>query len=258
MTSRRGTLALLLCLGTAGASAQARAQGGDGEDDSEGTPGAGAPPRAAPSNGTRADAETGASSAKLRGAPVRRRKSKVKGFAVREADLRQSPLPPPTGHIELHTLASKEDVTVDIFNDDGSYDSDALKELDHALRCKRTDAEKPIDPRLYVLLSHVYDHFQKPLQVVSGYRNQRRETSFHFKGSASDIRIAGVAPKKIRDFANSLDAGGMGIGLYPRSQFVHVDVRPMPSYRWIDNARPNPNSPDKRPPRGWKRKKLQS
>ena len=50
----------------------------------------------------------------------------------------------------------------------------------------------------------------------------------------------------------------MGIGLYPRGQFVHIDVRPLPSYRWIDNARPNPNSPDKRPPRGWKRKKLQS
>ena len=50
----------------------------------------------------------------------------------------------------------------------------------------------------------------------------------------------------------------MGIGLYPRAQFVHLDVRPLPSYRWIDNARPNPNSNDKRPPRGWKRKKLQS
>ncbi len=26
----------------------------------------------------------------------------------------------------------------------------------------------------------------------------------------------------------------MGIGIYPRSQFVHIDVRPPPSYRWID------------------------
>ena len=65
-------------------------------------------------------------------------------------------------------------------------------------------------------------------------------------------------PKKIRDFAATLDTGGMGIGWYPRAQFVHIDVRPMPSYRWIDGARPNPNSPDKRPPKGWKRKKLQS
>lgn len=248
MTSRLGALALALCLTSLGIESRARAQ--DGEDDSEGTPGA-----ASNSVDGQAGAKATANAAK-RG--TNRRHKKVKGFAVREADLRATPLPRPSGHIELHTLATDEDTTVDIFNDDGSYDSDALKDLDHALRCKRTDSEKAIDPRLYVLLSHVYDHFQKPLQVVSGYRNQRRETSFHFKGSASDIRIEGVSPKKIRDFASTLDTGGMGIGWYPRAQFVHIDVRPLPSYRWIDGAKPNPNSPDKRPPRGWKRKKLQS
>jgi uncharacterized protein YcbK (DUF882 family) len=254
MTSRSGILAISLCLlTTAGMAETVRAQDGEsGEDDSDGTPGA------APSGSGQGTAgrDEGGTASKRRG-PARRAK-KVKGFAVREADLRQTPLPMPSGHIELQTLFSHEDIAVDIFNDDGSYDSDALEELNHALRCKRTDAEKPIDPRLYVLLSHVYDHFQKPLQVVSGYRNQRRETSFHFKGSASDIRIQGVNPKKIRDFAATLDTGGMGIGWYPRAQFVHIDVRPLPSYRWIDGARPNPNSPDKRPPKGWKRKKLQS
>jgi uncharacterized protein YcbK (DUF882 family) len=248
MTFRLGILALALSLTSVGLESRARAQ--DGEDDSEGTPGA-ATARAKSAEGQTA----------VKGAPKKvtsRRHKKVKGFAVPEADLRTTPLPRPSGHIELHTLATDEDTSVDIFNDDGSYDSDALKELDHALRCKRTDTEKAIDPRLYVLLSHVYDHFQKPLQVVSGYRNQRRETSFHFKGSASDIRIEGVSPKKIREFASTLDTGGMGIGWYPRAQFVHIDVRPLPSYRWIDGAKPNRNSPDKRPPRGWKRKKLQS
>jgi len=246
--SRLVTIALGLALATAGFANTAHAS--EGEDDAEGTPGAAPAPVAAAQAGR---------SAKPGKAPAhKRRKSKVVGFAVRDADLRAEPPPPPSGHIELHVLASSEDLSVDIFNDDGSYDNDALKELDHALRCKRTETEKSIDPRLYVMLSHVYDHFQKPLELVSGYRNQRRETSFHFRGSASDIRIEGVQPKKIREFAATLDSGGMGIGLYPRAHFVHIDVRPMPSYRWIDNARPNPNSPDKRPPRGWKRKKLQS
>lgn len=249
--SRLATIALGLALATAGFANPSHAS--EGEDDAEGTPGAAPAPVAAPQAGK--TAKSGKAAVRKDG---RRRKSKVVGFAVRDADLRAEPPPPPSGHIEMHVLASNEDLTVDIFNDDGSYDSDALKELDHALRCKRTESEKSIDPRLFVLLSHVYDHFQKPLELVSGYRNQRRETSFHFRGSASDIRIQGVAPKKIREFAATLDAGGMGIGLYPRAQFVHIDVRPMPSYRWIDNARPNPNSPDKRPPRGWKRKKLQS
>lgn len=247
MTSRTGILTFAAFLAAAGLQANAFAH--EGEDDAEGTPGAPAAIAATASPGKAA-------------APKSRRRAKakkVKGWAVREADLRKEPAPKPSGHIEIRALAGNEDtLSVDIFNDDGSYDSDALKDLDHVLRCKRTDVEKPIDPRLYVVLSQIYDHFQKPLELVSGFRNQRRETSYHFKGSASDIRIAGVAPKKIRDFASSLDAGGMGVGLYPRSQFVHVDVRPLPSYRWIDNARPNPNSPDKRPPRGWKRKKLQS
>ena len=246
--SRLGTIALAFALATAGLANTAHAS--EGEDDAEGTPGAAPAPIAAAPAGKLAKSGKAASH--------KRRKSKVVGFAVREADLRAEPPPPPSGHIELHVLASGEDVSVDIFNDDGSYDNDALKELDHALRCKRTESEKSIDPRLYVMLSHVYDHFQKPLELVSGYRNQRRETSFHFRGSASDIRIEGVQPKKIREFAATLDSGGMGIGLYPRARFVHIDVRPLPSYRWIDNARPNPNSPDKRPPRGWKRKKLQS
>ena len=50
----------------------------------------------------------------------------------------------------------------------------------------------------------------------------------------------------------------MGIGIYPRSQFVHIDVRSPPSYRWIDYSPPNSNAAEKRPPRGWKRKKLES
>jgi uncharacterized protein YcbK (DUF882 family) len=116
-----------------------------------------------------------------------------------------------------------------------------------------------MDPQLLMLLSHVYDHFgQKPLQVVSGYRNQRKLSSNHTKGTATDFKIAGVAPKKVREFAETLDGGGIGIGLYPRGGFVHLDVRPPPSYRWIDYSPPGSNAAEKRPPRGWKRKKLQS
>jgi uncharacterized protein YcbK (DUF882 family) len=220
----------------------------DSEDSGDESSGPGAESPASSSGAQRRDS----------GKQSRRRKSKVTGYAVPDSQLRTTPLSLPSGHLQLYGLASKEEADLEIFNDDGSFDVDELHQADHMLRCKRTDTEKPIDPRLIVILSHVYDHFQKRLEIVSGYRNQRKQTSFHFKGSASDIRIDGVPPKKIVQFASTLDAGGMGIGLYPRARFVHIDVRPLPSYRWIDNARPNPNSPDKRPPRGWKRKKLQS
>jgi uncharacterized protein YcbK (DUF882 family) len=188
-----------------------------------------------------------------------RRHGLVSGRVVPDDKLRQEPLGHPSGELRLVSVNSGEAAEVNIYNPDGSYNIDALDELNHVMRCRRTDDQKPMDLQLLMLLSHVYDHFgKKPLEMVSGYRNQRKKTSNHYKGTASDIRIAGVSPKKIEAFAETLDRGGMGIGLYPRSAFVHIDVRSPPSYRWIDYSPPNPDAAEKRPPRGWKRKKLQS
>ena len=187
------------------------------------------------------------------------RHARVSGRVVPEESLRQDPLPHPSGKLHLVFPGLNDEVDVNIYNADGSYNLAALEEASHVLRCRRTETEKPMDPQLLMLLSHVYDHFGgKPLEVVSGYRNQRKQSSNHFKGTATDIRIAGVPPKKIREFAETLDGGGMGIGIYPRSGFVHIDVRPPPSYRWVDYSPPNSNASEKRPPRGWKRHKLQS
>ncbi|HVR62894.1 MAG TPA: DUF882 domain-containing protein [Polyangia bacterium] len=188
-----------------------------------------------------------------------RHSARFSGRVVPDEKLRQDPLPPPSGHLVVATQGFKEEADVNLFNEDGSYNIDSLQHVDQILRCRRTDDVKPIDPRLLTLLSHVYDHFgQRPLEIVSGYRNQRKQTSNHFKGTASDIRIKGVSAKKLRAFAETLDTGGMGIGIYPRSGFVHIDVRPAPSYRWVDYSPPNSNADEKRPPRGWKRKKLES
>jgi uncharacterized protein YcbK (DUF882 family) len=188
-----------------------------------------------------------------------RKGAKLLGAVVPEERLRATPPPRPSGNLHVFVLATHESLKVNIYNEDGSYNIEALQAVSHLLRCKRTGAEKEIEPRLMTILSTIYDHFgEKRLEIVSGFRNQRRTSSYHFKASASDIRIAGIKPIKIRDYADSLDAGGMGVGLYPRSEFVHVDVRPLPSYRWIDYARSDPDNPDKRPPRGWKRKKLNS
>src|SRR5258708_33957002 len=45
------------------------------------------------------------------------------------------------------------------------------------------------------------------------------------EGHAIDLRVPGVATAKLRDAALSLRAGG--VGYYPVSQFVHVDVGPV-------------------------------
>jgi uncharacterized protein YcbK (DUF882 family) len=226
--------------------------------------GAGADEAMAPSAEAAGDSGDDAPAPKLSRARHRRGKGRhhgrFSGRVVPEDKLRADPLPRPSGNLKVVSAANPADVaSVNLYNPDGSYNLDALADINHVLRCRRTDAEKPIDLQLLTLLSHVYDHFGgRPLEIVSGFRNQRKQTSNHFKGRASDIRIAGISPKKIEAFAETLDRGGMGIGIYPRSGFVHIDVRSPPSYRWTDFSPPNPNAPEKRPPRGWKRKKLES
>jgi uncharacterized protein YcbK (DUF882 family) len=182
------------------------------------------------------------------------------GYPVPDERLRKNLPPPPSGNIHLFDPYRNESLKINIFNRDGSYNLDALKAVSHFLRCKRTDTETQIEPRLLAILSHIYDHFgDRRIEVTSGYRNQMHTTSNHYRGSASDITIPGISPKKLRAFAESLDAGGMGIGLYPTSGFVHVDVRPPPSYRWIDYSATDPDDPKRRPPPNVRRKRrLQS
>jgi uncharacterized protein YcbK (DUF882 family) len=181
------------------------------------------------------------------------------GRVVSDSELRTSPLPRPSGNIRIYSINYKEELQTNIYNSDGSYSVEAAKQIAHVFRCRRTGEEHEIDPRLLTILSNVYDHFgDRPLELLSGYRFQRKTTSNHFHGTAADIRVAGVRPRDLRAFVHSLDTGGMGVGFYPRVGFIHVDVRPAPSYRWIDNSRSNPDSSDKQPPRGWKRRKLES
>jgi len=168
------------------------------------------------------------------------------GYQVPEQRLRSTPLTRPSGHIVITSVNDPGmRLDVNIYQADGSFNEDALDQLNHFWRCRRTNTEKAIDPHLFELLSHVYDRFQRPLELVSGFRNQKRTTSFHFIGSASDIRITGVHERELKEFVEGLDTGGMGIGIYPVGHFIHVDVRPEPSFRWVDYA--PPGSGDTRP-----------
>jgi len=141
------------------------------------------------------------------------------------------------------------------------FDEKALAELDHVFRCKRTGETRAVDPRLYVTLSVIYDHFGgKRIDLVSGFRYQRQEGSRHFHAAAMDIVVPGVSMRDLRDYAESLDTGGMGIGIYPRAGFVHVDWRAPgePSYRWVDKSGPGGKSRGKRPSRRWKKRRPNS
>ena len=72
--------------------------------------------------------------------------------------------------------------------------------------------------------------------MVSGYRVPKPGShSNHGKGRAVDLVVPGVADEEVARYAR--DMGFVGVGVYPTSQFVHVDIRPR-SYFWVDFSGP--------------------
>lgn len=120
--------------------------------------------------------------------------------------------------------------------DHGAYVPDALAAIDKVLRDHRTGDVHVIAPRLLDLLSALTREVGAagPTQVISGYRSPHSNASLrkassgvaarslHMDGLAMDIRVPGVRLTDLRDAAWALQGGG--VGYYPGSDFVHIDV----------------------------------
>jgi uncharacterized protein YcbK (DUF882 family) len=164
----------------------------------------------------------------------RKRRPVFRGHGVFNG-LREAPLPRPSGNIHLYSVNFRDEVKVNIFRPDGSYDEDAIMKLNYFVRSRGAGTERMVEPRLYEILSLIYDHYGgRVLEFVSGFRDQPRATSYHYLASAMDMRVRGVSIRTLRNYVKTLDTGGMGLGIYPRTGFIHVDVRPEPSYYWTD------------------------
>ena len=119
---------------------------------------------------------------------------------------------------------------------DGHYDQDAIRAVNTILRDHRTDEVHPIDLGLLDLLHTIRTKVghDSCLHIISGYRSPatnamlRRHSSgvarksLHMQGFAADIRIPGIRTGALRKIALALHRGG--VGYYPKSDFVHVDV----------------------------------
>ncbi len=114
----------------------------------------------------------------------------------------------------------------------------------------------PLPERLIRLLVKVSDTFGgRSIHVVSGYRmNSYFKDSRHRLSAAVDFALVGVPNTILCEYLRELD--DVGVGYYPNSQFVHLDVRKQSTY-WVDYAGPgepprsSPNAP--RPQHGSKR-----
>ncbi|MBV0932421.1 DUF882 domain-containing protein [Marinobacterium weihaiense] len=118
----------------------------------------------------------------------------------------------------------------------GDYVRDSLADINHLLRDFRTGEEHPIDPRLLDLLHRLKQQSgnDNPFQIISGYRSPRTnarlraasngvaQKSLHMQGQALDIRLPGTPLKELHRLACDAKVGG--VGLYTRSNFIHIDT----------------------------------
>lgn len=126
---------------------------------------------------------------------------------------------------------------------DGSYIPQALTDINHVLRDHRNNAVKEMSPTLLDLLYSINNaaDASQSFHIISGYRSPATNAmlaarsggvakhSMHLDGKAIDIRVPGCDLSQIRRVALLQQSGG--VGYYPGSDFVHVDVGKVRQWR---------------------------
>src|SRR5271156_6613163 len=148
--------------------------------------------------------------------------------------------------LNLHTGESLDI----IYRVGDTYVPEALEKLNYFLRDHNTQDVSSYDPKEFDVLHAMLARLGKldgGINVVCGYRTPETnadlrhhspqtgvaEHSQHMEGHAIDLRVPGITTAQLRDAALSLQAGG--VGYYPVSQFVHVDVGPV--RQWVFGAK---------------------
>lgn len=128
------------------------------------------------------------------------------------------------------------------FRVNGAYDPSVLEKLNWFLRDWRNNDRTRMDPRLFDVIWEVYRTAgaTQPIVIISAYRSpqtnamlRRRSTgvaehSQHILGRAMDTTMPGMPMEKIREIGMRLQRGG--VGWYPGSNFVHLDVASVRSW----------------------------
>lgn len=155
---------------------------------------------------------------------------------------RLEPRPAPRGRSEEGAIVAAardgEQFRIKVKDSKNHISTSALEAFRKLLH--QGNATHAVDPRLVALVGIVSSHFGgKTIEVVSGYRaytpTQYTAHSNHNLGKAIDFRIHGVGMEALRDFCHTLR--NAGCGYYPRSTFVHLDVRDSKA-AWTDWSRP--------------------
>jgi uncharacterized protein YcbK (DUF882 family) len=151
--------------------------------------------------------------------------------------------------LKMMNLHTGENLDI-IYRIGDTYVPEALEKLNYFLRDHNTQDVSSYDPKEFDVLHAMLARLGKldsVINIVCGYRTPETnsalrhnspqtgvaEHSQHMEGHAIDLRVPGVTTAQLRDAALSLQAGG--VGYYPVSQFVHVDVGPV--RQWVFGAK---------------------
>jgi uncharacterized protein YcbK (DUF882 family) len=140
--------------------------------------------------------------------------------------------------ITLKNLHTDESLDA-VYWEKGAYVPDALEAVNGLLRDFRTNEVHPINPGLLDLLTDLRGVVGsgQPFQVISGFRSAQTNAmlrersaevaqhSLHMDGLAIDLYLDDVDLDRLH--AAALDLGRGGVGYYPVTKFVHLDVGPV-------------------------------
>jgi uncharacterized protein YcbK (DUF882 family) len=155
---------------------------------------------------------------------------------LRDMSSQRMSAPDSHDHLLLYNTHTAERVDI-IYRRGDAYIPEALAKLDFFLRDHRTDEVRHFDPHLYDILSDLTAAVGRPggeIDIVCGYRtwstneslrahtNGVAKNSLHIQAHAIDLRMPGIDTLKLRKAALALGRGG--VGYYPHSDFIHLDV----------------------------------
>ena len=143
--------------------------------------------------------------------------------------------------VVLYAVNRKETMSLRLRDNEGRPVKGLQRRFDRFLRCHHTNTQHPMNMRLARLIYQTGKHWPgHRIDVVSGYRNPsvaKNPHSPHMKGLACDFHVEGVENTELRDYLRRTFTK-VGVGYYPNSSFVHLDVRKDRSAFWIDYSGP--------------------
>lgn len=141
--------------------------------------------------------------------------------------------------IKMHNPHTGENIRTIYWTPDYGYIQPSIDEISRFFRDFRQNTVKNVDLDLLNILHYVQSNVgqNRTIELNSGYRSPatnnmlaRRsrnvgKKSYHIQAMAADIAIKGFNSRDLRAVAMRLNAGG--IGMYRRSNMIHVDSGPV-------------------------------